>query len=96
MSFNMGTFSHYLEIAAKNDNIEEKRRDILELIKDADDDGLIELGHYILGDLGEYGDSDEDTNIDQLFDDLIENIKSLKSNSYINKIWDELKRNKLL
>lgn len=87
-------FETYLE-AAKNtpdEDIKIKETFILKQIKKADDEGLLEIAHYVLGDLGDYGDEEEieSFDLDQLYDDLVEAIKKATSKE-INRLYDILK-----
>lgn len=87
-------FKTYLE-AVKNtsdEDIKIKETFILKQIKKADDEGLLEIAHYVLGDLGDYGDEEEieSFDLDQLYDDLVEAIKKASSKE-INRLYDILK-----
>jgi hypothetical protein len=92
----MSLFETYLEAARSADKNKEdvsiKEQFILKQIKKADDEGLLEIAHYVLGDLGDYGDQEEidSMDLDKLYDDLVETIKKATSKE-INRLYDLLK-----
>lgn len=78
--------------------IAEQTRVILKLIKRTDDDGLKELAHYILGDLGDYSqdsEEDDDMDYDKLYDDLVDEINKASSKT-ITRLYNILKKENLV
>jgi hypothetical protein len=74
----------------------EKTQLILKLIKKTDDDGLLEIAHYILGDLGNYGDIDNETaDLDKVYDELVDQIQKASSKT-IDRLYQILKRQRLV
>lgn len=91
----MSKATTYLEAAkegAENDEI--MRNSINKVIKKADDDGLLEIAHYVLGDMGDYGE-ESDMDLDQVADDLFEAIKKAPSKE-IARLYTIFRRMKLV